>query len=532
MNSIKLIISTLLAFLLVGQAWGQEYKTLHTLQGHFGAVQNLRFSADGTMLASGGFDGYIILWDIKTGKVLKSIKAHRATVTEVTFSKDGNYVASCSQDGTAMVWDTKTGSKVATFMNRPFVILDAKTKNGMVVTDTIFQNGVSFVTFSPDSRFVYFSGDNGYIMKGEIATNKAQSIASTNISDKQWYSNVTGGTITSDSKYLVVTVGHHIKYLDLKKEKITQEIFYADADLNDVINAPMPNSIAVWSYEGKVTVWDNASKAPIKSYLVSEPDNYSAASFNRDGTQLLTSASGNDAKVWDSNTGQLLYTLGGHSRIVRLSRFSPTEDFMATGSYDGTIRIWKKEEKTPLIAALTPKEVENAKEVAIKNETTNVLVVTKKDDPKKNTEVVNNTKTTNTTKPDNTVLVENKLKFNEEVVEIGKTVPLQAIQFQQSSYVLVEGAYAELDKLVKFLKDNAKIEIEISGHTDNVGDENKNLTLSERRVSTVKFYLLGKGISEKRIQTKSFGGSEPIADNSTEAGRKQNRRVEMKFLKM
>lgn len=508
---------------------GQNYKTIHTLQGHFGAVQNLRFSADGQTLASGGFDGYVILWDIKTGKAIKSIKGHRATVTEVTFSKDGKYVASCSQDGTAMVWDTKTGSNVASFINRPFIILDSKPKNGVVVTDSIFQNGVSFVTFSPDNKYVYFAGDNGYIMKGEIATSKAQSIASTNYSDTQWYSNITGGTISADNKYLIVTVGHHIKYLDLKKEKITQEIFYADADLNDVINSPFPNSVAVWSYEGKVTIWDNATKAPIKSYLVSEPDNYSAASFNQDGTKLLTSASGNDAKIWDVNTGLLVSNLGGHSRIVRLSRFSPTEEIMATGSYDGTIRIWKKEEtENNLLATITPKEPENQPNI---KETP--IEIVKKDDkkkpePEKNKPVV-------VAKPDigkPEIKKEPTITFNEEEVVIGKAIPLKAIEFQQSSYVLVQGAYLELDKLVKFLKDNPKIEIEISGHTDNVGDANKNLTLSERRVSTVKFYILGKGIEPKRLQTKAYGGTVPIADNSTETGRKLNRRVEVTFLKM
>jgi WD40 repeat protein len=497
---------------------GQEYKTLHTLQGHFGAVQNLRFSPDGQTLASGGFDGYLILWDVKSGKSLKAIKAHKATVTEVTFSKDGKYIASSSQDGTAAVWDTKTGAKVASFLNRPFVMTDSKTRNGVVVTDTIFQNGVSFVTFSPNNKFVYFAGDNGYIMKGEIATNKAQSIASTNYSDVQWYSNITGGTITNDEKYLVVTVGHHIKYVDLKLEKISQEIFYADADLNDVITVPNQNAVAVWSYEGKVTIWDNKTKAVIKSYLVSEPDNYSAASFNKDGTQILTSASGNEAKIWDANTGKLIKSLGGHSKIVRLSRFSPAEDIVATGSYDGTVRVWKKDEPIPLLTA-------NQTEIKVTTPVVLAKIDTKKDSQKnkisdKLPEVI--------TQP----VKDTRLKFNNEVVELGKTVALGNIQFEQSSYILLKNSYEELDKLVQFLKDNPTIEVEISGHTDNKGDEKKNFTLSERRIATVTSYLTKKKISEKRIIAKAYGGTKPIADNNSDIGRRINRRVEMKFLKM
>jgi outer membrane protein OmpA-like peptidoglycan-associated protein len=397
---------------------------------------------------------------------------------------------------------------------------DSKTKNGEVVTDTIFQNGVSFVTFSPDSKFLYFAGDNGYVMKGEMATNKAKSIASTNYSDSQWYSNITGGTITNDEKYLVITVGHHIKYLDLKLEKITQEIFYADADLNDVISVPKQNAVAVWSYEGKVTIWDNKTKAVIKSYLVSEPDNYSAASFNKDGSQILTSASGNEAKIWDANSGKLVKTLGGHSRIVRLSRFSPVEDMVATGSYDGTVKIWKKDEPTPLLAT---NHTEN------KNTTTNTISKTEtKKEPTK-TETKTETQTTSTkTEPEK----DTRLKFNGEVVEIDKVIALKSIQFEQSSYILVKESYEELDKLVQFLLDNPRIEIEISGHTDNKGDEKKNFTLSERRIATVVSYLTKKNIPEKRIIAKAFGGTKPIADNNSDTGRKLNRRVEMKFLKI
>lgn len=510
------ILFSLVSF---GKGNAQEYKTWHTLQGHFGAVQNLRFSPDGQLLASGGFDGYVILWNVKLGKTHKAIKAHRSTVTEVSFSKDGKYIASSSQDGTASVWETSTGNKVTTFLNRPFIITDSKTRNGVVVTDTIFQNGVSFVAFSADTKYLYFAGDNGYVMKGDLATGKAQSIASTNYSDSQWYSNVTGGTMTSDNKYLVLTVGHHVKYLDLKSEKFTQEIFYADADLNDVISLPNKNQIAVWSFEGKVTIWDNKTKSMVKSYLVSEPDNYSAASFNKDGTELLTSASGNEAKVWDVITGKHLRTLGGHSKIVRLSRFSPTEDIIATGSYDGTIRIWIKNEPEVLLAMNQPKEevttikkIETQPKEVVKNNPKDVkTVLTATTEPKKEPE---------------------PLKFNNEVVEVGKVIQLQAIQFEQSSYVLLKTSYSALDKLVDFLKANPNITVELSGHTDNRGDEKKNYTLSERRVATVISYLVAKKIDEKRLIAKAYGGTQPIADNDSDFGRQKNRRVEMRFLKM
>ena len=75
------------------------------------------------------------------------------------------------------------------------------------------------------------------------------------------------------------------------------------------------------------------------------------------------------------------------------------------------------------------------------------------------------------------------------------------------------------------------MQIELHGHTDNVGDPTKNYQLSVDRVKEVKKYLISKGISADRIDTKAFGGTKLIADNSREETRKLNRRVEMKIVK-
>jgi hypothetical protein len=112
-------------------------------------------------------------------------------------------------------------------------------------------------------------------------------------------------------------------------------------------------------------------------------------------------------------------------------------------------------------------------------------------------------------------------------LEIGKAIVLQ-IRYR---YELKE-SYPELDKIVKMMADNPKMEIELSGHTDNQGDPNKNLILSEMRVNEIKKYIVSKGISPDRIKGIGFGGSRPIAPNDKEETRKLNRRVELKILKM
>jgi len=114
----------------------------------------------------------------------------------------------------------------------------------------------------------------------------------------------------------------------------------------------------------------------------------------------------------------------------------------------------------------------------------------------------------------------------------GKAVnPLQAIQFVQSKAEFLPSAQPALDQLVGFMRDKPTVEIELAGHTDNQGDFDQNVLLSKQRVDLVKDYLVKNGIAAKRITTRGYGPTRPIASNNSEATRQLNRRVEMLVLK-
>ncbi len=136
-------------------------------------------------------------------------------------------------------------------------------------------------------------------------------------------------------------------------------------------------------------------------------------------------------------------------------------------------------------------------------------------------------------KPDLSASRRNALEvgFRLQPAEIGAVVNLSSVLFRQSSAMLLPESYDELDMVVSFMTINPEIRIELSGHTDNRGDRNLNFRLSSERVKKVKGYLVSKGIAEDRIVGKGYGGSKPIADNKTEEGRRQNRRVEFKIIK-
>ncbi len=107
-----------------------------------------------------------------------------------------------------------------------------------------------------------------------------------------------------------------------------------------------------------------------------------------------------------------------------------------------------------------------------------------------------------------------------------KVIVLQNIFFETGSAELLPTSDPELNKLLWTLRKNTEMKIEIRGHTDNEGDDKSNQVLSEARAKAVYQYLLGRGIDGGRLSYKGFGETQPIADNKTEKGRKQNRRTE------
>ena len=116
-------------------------------------------------------------------------------------------------------------------------------------------------------------------------------------------------------------------------------------------------------------------------------------------------------------------------------------------------------------------------------------------------------------------------------IEVGQTIRLNNIFFDFGNSTLRAESYPELDRVVKVLNDNPKLEIEMSGHTDNVGGVEANLKLSEERANSVKEYLVSKSISQNRIVSKGYGETKPVAKNDNDEGRQQNRRVEFTILK-
>lgn len=115
-------------------------------------------------------------------------------------------------------------------------------------------------------------------------------------------------------------------------------------------------------------------------------------------------------------------------------------------------------------------------------------------------------------------------------IAVGSKIALRNIFFDVNKATLRPESNSELDRLVKLLNDVPNLKIEISGHTDNTGSAALNETLSQQRAEAVVTYLINHGISASRLTSKGYGSSKPVASNTTEDGRQQNRRTEFEIL--
>lgn len=114
-------------------------------------------------------------------------------------------------------------------------------------------------------------------------------------------------------------------------------------------------------------------------------------------------------------------------------------------------------------------------------------------------------------------------------IEVGSSLVLHNIFFANNSSDLLAESFVELNTLAELLKNNPNLKVEIGGHTDDVGGEEYNLKLSQKRAEAVKSYLVEKGTAPQRLSCRGYGFSKPITDNSSEDLRAMNRRTEIRI---
>jgi WD40 repeat protein len=278
--------------------------------GHNDYINRTAFNADDSILASGGADGRVILWNLpELGEVGFPFNAdpiillgQTDSVTDLEFSNDGKDLISTDARGTRIKWA---------------VILRDPIEKTFRTYDLISSSSIS-----PNGRsFAYHSGQQIVLL--DIPTLRTMEI------------------LYGD--YITLEVEPAFPYPDKPKTIITYDTFLAFSPNNQVLTYN--------SDSGKLTLWDSKTKMAL-STPINPQKGIVAASFNHDGKILALGNEAGIVSLWDLASKSRIATLTGHSAKIRELQFSSTGNSLISGGADHKIIIWDLETKQPMNAAL------------------------------------------------------------------------------------------------------------------------------------------------------------------------------------
>lgn len=291
----------------------------YSLPGHTDTVSAVTFSPDSLMLASGGFDRTVRLWDLRSLKELRVFRGHNESVLAVVFSEDGKRLGSASADRTVRLWylDEENAvvilhghnESVLTIANSPCgkffatgsadgIVRLFRWRDGQLVWKSEpFGVFVNAVDFSPDGKLLAFGCADGAV--GFLSTHDGRQVkrlCETGLS-------ITTLSFSPDGLYLAVGgEGFGVQLWYLPEERVEQTI------------NPRPSRSQGW---------------------------VNALAFSPDGQLIATAGMEEVVRVWKVADGKLLRTLKGHKGWVTTVAFSLDGKWIASGSSDKTIRLWQ-----------------------------------------------------------------------------------------------------------------------------------------------------------------------------------------------
>ena len=279
----------------------------------FGGILSLHFHPNGTLLASGGTDQTIRLWDTATRQCLSTLRGHTNRVMFVAFNADGMLLASGSDDQTIRLWDVTTGQCLYTLYTE--------------------SNRVRAVAFSTDGQFLASGSDDRCIRLWSVNTKHCLFILSGH-TDR-----VLSVTFSPNSLLLASSSADHtIRLWDVPTGTCLSVLTGHSHRIRSIAFNSSGTILASGSDDESIKLWD-VSSGRCLSTLYGHSRWIMSVAFNNQG--MLASASKDQTiRLWDVETLQCVRVLSGHSNRVMSVAFAANGVILASGSEDQTIRLW------------------------------------------------------------------------------------------------------------------------------------------------------------------------------------------------
>jgi WD40 repeat protein len=296
---------------------GQPIKTKNILKDR-GAIYSLSISSDNQIIAIGGQQGTIALWN-RQGVKIKQWLAHNLQINSLEFSRDGKLLASASNDGSIKIWNLE--GKLL------------KVLNGHI-------NRVNSISFSPDDLTLVSGGHDGTVKLWRASDGF-------NIDTWEGHQRPVYGTSFSPNGEVIASASYDGSIKLWRYNPWRQELKGHSLEVNNASFNPDNRSIISASQDGTLKLW--GSNGAFLGTLSDSPGWYRSVTFSPNGKQVAA-AFEKTVKLWDfipcDNQAECLYrlrlvkTFTGHKGRVYSIAFSPDGQTIASSSYDKTIKLW------------------------------------------------------------------------------------------------------------------------------------------------------------------------------------------------